>query len=59
MLWWALIAAVVAIISGGLGFTGVASGAATIARVLFGIFLILALILLVMALLTGAAVAAV
>ena len=59
MLKWALIFLVVSLVAGALGFTGVASGAATVARVLFGIFLVLALILLVMALLAGSAVAAV
>ena len=49
LLWWALISFVVAIVAGALGFRGVESGAATIARVLFGIFLVLALIILVMA----------
>ena len=58
LLWWAVIAAVVAIIAGGLGFSGVAAGAATISRVLFGIFLVIALVLLAMALLVGSAVAA-
>jgi uncharacterized membrane protein YtjA (UPF0391 family) len=54
LLWWAFIAFVVAIVAGALGFRGVESGAATIAKVLFGIFLVLALIFLVMAL-TGVA----
>jgi uncharacterized membrane protein YtjA (UPF0391 family) len=45
LLWWAIIALVVSLIAGGLGFTGVAAGAATIARVLFGIFLIIAVVL--------------
>lgn len=54
---WAIIALVVAIIAGALGFTNVAAGAATIAKVLFGIFLIIALILFVMVLL-GVGVAA-
>jgi uncharacterized membrane protein YtjA (UPF0391 family) len=50
LLWWALIAFIVAIIAGAFGFTGVAAGAATVARVLFGIFLALALIILILAL---------
>ena len=45
LLWWAIIALVVAVIAGGLGFGGVASGAATIAKWLFGIFIVLALVL--------------
>lgn len=56
MLTWALIFLVVSLIAGALGFTGVAAGAATIARVLFGIFLVLALIFFVLVLLgVGAA----
>jgi uncharacterized membrane protein YtjA (UPF0391 family) len=45
MLQWAIIALVISIIAGALGFTGVARGAAQIAKVLFGIFLVVALIL--------------
>ena len=51
MLKWALIFLLVAIVAGALGFTNVAAGAATIARVLFGLFLILFLIALIMTLL--------
>ena len=51
LLQWALIAFVVAIIAGMFGFTGVASGAASIGRVLFGLFLVVAVIFLVLALL--------
>ena len=51
LLHWALIAFVVAIIAGMFGFTGVASGAASIGRVLFGLFLVVAVIFLVLALL--------
>jgi uncharacterized membrane protein YtjA (UPF0391 family) len=47
MLKWALIFLVVSLVAGALGFTGVASGAKTIAKVLFGIFL-LGFILLVL-----------
>lgn len=50
-LWWAVIALVVALVAGGLGFTGVASGAVTIAKILFGIFLVLAIIFFIMAVL--------
>jgi uncharacterized membrane protein YtjA (UPF0391 family) len=38
LLQWALIAFVVAIVAGFFGFTGVAQGAASIGRVLFGLF---------------------
>jgi uncharacterized membrane protein YtjA (UPF0391 family) len=51
LLQWALIAFVVAIVAGMFGFTGVASGAASIGRVLFGLFLVVAVIFLVLALL--------
>jgi uncharacterized membrane protein YtjA (UPF0391 family) len=39
------VALVVAVIAGIFGFSGVAEGAATVAKVLVGIFLVLALIL--------------
>jgi len=48
ILQWAIIAFVVALIAGALGFTGVARGAATISRVLFGLFLVIAIILIVL-----------
>ncbi|TVQ10936.1 MAG: DUF1328 domain-containing protein [Leptolyngbya sp. DLM2.Bin27] len=48
LLTWAIIALVVAVIAGALGFSGVARGAATISRLLFGVFLVIALILFVM-----------
>ena len=46
MLKWAIIFAIIALVSGGLGFTRVSGAAATIAKVLFAIFLILFLIAL-------------
>jgi uncharacterized membrane protein YtjA (UPF0391 family) len=48
LLWWAVIALVVSLIAGGLGFSGVASGAASIAKILFGIFLVIAVLLFIM-----------
>lgn len=58
LLWWAIIALVISLVAGGLGFTGVAAGAATIARVLFGVFLLIAIVLFVLVVLgIGAAVA--
>lgn len=51
LLTWAILALVVAVIAGALGFTGVARGAATIARLLFGVFLVIAVILFVMVIL--------
>ena len=41
MLKWALIFLVISLVAGALGFTGVASGAAQIAKILFFIFLVL------------------
>lgn len=56
LLTWALIFFLVAIVAAVFGFTGVARGAATVARVLFGIFLFIFLLLLILALLgVGAA----
>jgi uncharacterized membrane protein YtjA (UPF0391 family) len=53
MLKWALIFFVIALIAGAFGFTGIAAGAATISRILFGIFLVIFVILLVFGLLAG------
>jgi uncharacterized membrane protein YtjA (UPF0391 family) len=53
MLKWALIFFVISIIAGALGFTNIAAGAAGIARILFGLFLIIALIFLVLAFTAG------
>lgn len=48
---------IVSVVAGALGFTGVARGAGQIAKILFGIFLVIALILFVLILLgIGAAV---
>ena len=46
MLRWALVFFVVSIVAGLLGFTGIASGAAAIAKVLFIISLVLFVVLL-------------
>ncbi|WP_035986572.1 DUF1328 domain-containing protein [Leptolyngbya sp. KIOST-1] len=48
LLTWATIALVIAVIAGVLGFSGIARGAAKISRILFGSFLLIALILFVM-----------
>ena len=56
MLKWALIFLVVSLVAGALGFTGIASGARSIAKVLFGIFLLIFVIFLVLALLAGEAI---
>jgi uncharacterized membrane protein YtjA (UPF0391 family) len=50
LLGWAIIALVVALVAALLGFTNIARGAASIARLLFGLFLVLALILFVLSL---------
>jgi uncharacterized membrane protein YtjA (UPF0391 family) len=55
MLKWALIFLVVSLVAGALGFSGVARGAATIAKILFGIFLAIFVVLLLFALLAGEA----
>jgi len=49
MLKWALIFLVVSLVAGALGFTGVASGAKTIAKILFGLFLLGFVILILLA----------
>ncbi|MXQ11497.1 DUF1328 domain-containing protein [Microvirga makkahensis] len=49
MLKWALIFLVVSLIAGALGFTGVASGAKTIAKILFALFLLVFVILVLLA----------
>ena len=50
MLKWALIFAVISLVTGILGFTGIAAGAGTIAKTLFFLFLALMVIFLVLAL---------
>jgi uncharacterized membrane protein YtjA (UPF0391 family) len=55
MLYWAAIFLVIAIVAGLLGFGGVASTSAGIARVLFGVFLILFLITAILQILGGRA----
>jgi uncharacterized membrane protein YtjA (UPF0391 family) len=41
MLYWAFVFLVIALIAGGLGFWGIAGAAAAIAKILFGIFIVL------------------
>ena len=53
MLKWALVFAVVALIAGGLGFTGLAGASAAIAKVLFFLFCFAFLVLLAVGLYTG------
>jgi uncharacterized membrane protein YtjA (UPF0391 family) len=51
LLGWALVAVVVALAAGLLGFGGIARGSARIAKFLFAIFLIVAAVLFIMQLL--------
>jgi uncharacterized membrane protein YtjA (UPF0391 family) len=53
MLYWAAIFLVIAIVAGALGFGGIATTSAGIARILFGVFLILFLITAILQLLGG------
>lgn len=56
MLRWALIFFVVSLVAGALGFTGIAAGAGRIARILFGLFLVVAIVVVVVAVAVGQAV---
>ena len=51
LLEWALIAFVVAVVAAIFGFGGIARGAASVAKFLFGLFLVVALVLLIIGLL--------
>ena len=55
MLKWAIFFLVISMIAGALGFTGIAAGAARISKILFGVFLLIAAVLFVLALAVGAA----
>lgn len=59
LLFWAVLALVISGIAGAFGFSGVASGAKTVAKVLFGLFLALAVVLFVLLLLGTGVTAAV
>ncbi len=56
MLRWALIFFVISLVAGALGFTGIASGAGRIAKLLFGIFLAVAIVVVIIAVSIGQAV---
>ena len=56
MLKWAAIFFIIALVAALFGFTDIAAGAATIAKVLFGIFLVICLIFLVLGLMAGKAI---
>ncbi|MEJ1157488.1 DUF1328 domain-containing protein [Prosthecomicrobium sp. N25] len=47
MLYWTLVFLVIALIAGALGFGGIANASAGIARILFGIFIVLFVVTLV------------
>jgi len=57
LLKWALIFFVVALIAAAFGFTGIAAGAAEIAKILFYLFLGIFLILLIAGLVVGSKIA--
>jgi uncharacterized membrane protein YtjA (UPF0391 family) len=56
MLYWALIFFLVSIVAGIFGFTGIAAGARSIAKVLFFIAVAIMLVFLVLGLMAGAAI---
>ena len=45
---WALIAFVFAVVAAIFGFTGIARGAASVAKFLFGLFLVVAVVLIIL-----------
>lgn len=53
LLKWALICFVISLLAGGLGFTGIAAGAGSLARILFGLFLVIAIAIVVIAIAVG------
>jgi len=53
MLYWTLIFLVIALIAGALGFGGLAATSAGIARILFGVFLVLFVVSLLIQVLGG------
>jgi uncharacterized membrane protein YtjA (UPF0391 family) len=55
LLGWALVFLAISLVAALLGFGGVAAGSATIARVLFGVFLVIAVVMLLLSLFGGTA----
>jgi uncharacterized membrane protein YtjA (UPF0391 family) len=53
MLRWAIIFLVISLVAGGLGFTGLAAGAGRIAKILFGLFFALFVLVILLAVLVG------
>ncbi len=51
LLWWAVLAFVIAIIAGAFGFRGVSETSASVGKGLFGIFLVVAVVLILLAVL--------
>jgi len=51
ILQWALIAFVVAVVAAIIGFGGITKGAASVAKFLFGLFLVVAVVLLIIGIL--------
>jgi uncharacterized membrane protein YtjA (UPF0391 family) len=56
MLYWAFVFLVISIIAAIFGFGGIAAGAATIAKLLFGVFLVVFIALLIAGLAAGRAI---
>jgi len=56
MLRWALLFLVISLVAAALGFTDIAAGAASIAKVLFAVFLGIFLIFLVLGIMAGEAI---
>jgi uncharacterized membrane protein YtjA (UPF0391 family) len=54
MLRWSLIFAVIALIAGGLGFYGLEDAAASVAKVMFFLFLLPFVVLLILGMVAGA-----
>jgi len=51
LLSWAITALIISLIAGALGFTGVAAGAAVVAKFIFGLFLFIAIALFMLVML--------
>lgn len=53
MLKWAIIFFILSVVTGWLGLSGISQGAATISKVLFGIFLVIFLVILIFGVFLG------
>lgn len=56
MLRWALLFFLISLVAAALGFTDIAAGAASIAKVLFAFFLVIFLVFLVLGIMAGEAI---